>query len=151
MVVPTTLAIFYTQALQQAGRGARGGGRARGGARGARGGRGGANPPSAEMQLQALADACERLTADFGKCNTPWGDINRFQRLNDDINPSFDDSKPSIPIGCGARASRCARSTPSSSWRAHATTRWRRPSATSRCGRSSSPPASSNSKPACAA
>ena len=93
--VPTTLAIYYTQSLQQAGRGGRG---ARGGG-GARGGRGGAAEPSPAQQLAALADACARLTADFGKCDTPWGEINRFQRLANNIVPSFDDSKPSLPVG----------------------------------------------------
>ena len=29
-----------------------------------------------------------RLAADFGTWKTPWGDINRFQRLNDDIVPT---------------------------------------------------------------
>jgi acyl-homoserine-lactone acylase len=37
--------------------------------------------------------------ADFGTWKTPWGDINRFQRLNDDIAPRFDDAAPSIPVG----------------------------------------------------
>jgi acyl-homoserine-lactone acylase len=48
--------------------------------------------------LASLAAASDRLTADFGTWETPWGHINRFQRLNDDIRPSFDDSKPSIPV-----------------------------------------------------
>ncbi|MGE5245154.1 MAG: penicillin acylase family protein [Betaproteobacteria bacterium] len=48
--------------------------------------------------LQALAAASGKLAADFGTWKTPWGDINRFQRINDDITPSFDDSKPSIPV-----------------------------------------------------
>jgi acyl-homoserine-lactone acylase len=48
--------------------------------------------------LQSLAAASDRLTADFGTWKTPWGDINRFQRLSDDIVPRFDDSKPSIPV-----------------------------------------------------
>jgi acyl-homoserine-lactone acylase len=48
--------------------------------------------------LTSLAAASDRLTADFGSWQTPWGRINRFQRINDDINPSFDDSKPSIPV-----------------------------------------------------
>ncbi|MGH8293876.1 MAG: penicillin acylase family protein, partial [Steroidobacteraceae bacterium] len=48
--------------------------------------------------LESLAAASDRLTADFGSWQTPWGRINRFQRLNDDIHPSFDDSKPSIPV-----------------------------------------------------
>jgi acyl-homoserine lactone acylase PvdQ len=49
--------------------------------------------------LQSLAAASDRLTADFGTWKTPWGDINRFQRLNDDIAPRFDDASPSIPVG----------------------------------------------------
>ncbi|HLW82001.1 MAG TPA: penicillin acylase family protein [Candidatus Acidoferrales bacterium] len=48
--------------------------------------------------LQSLATASDRLTADFGAWKTPWGQINRFQRLDDDIVPHFDDSKPSIPV-----------------------------------------------------
>ena len=55
-----------------------------------------AQAPAADM-LQALADASDRLTADFGSWRTPWGEINRFQRLTDDITPSFDDTKPSTP------------------------------------------------------
>ena len=42
--------------------------------------------------------ASDRLAADFGSWKTPWGDINRFQRLNDDIAPRFDDAGPSIPV-----------------------------------------------------
>ncbi len=48
--------------------------------------------------LQSLADASDKLAADFGNWQTPWGDVNRFQRFNDDIEPHFDDSKPSIPV-----------------------------------------------------
>ncbi|HXI35242.1 MAG TPA: penicillin acylase family protein, partial [Gemmatimonadales bacterium] len=48
--------------------------------------------------LQALGAACDTLTADYGKWQTPWGDINRFQRINDDIDSRFDDAGPSIPV-----------------------------------------------------
>ena len=48
--------------------------------------------------LTSLAAASDLLTADFGSWQTPWGQINRFQRINDDISPSFDDSQPSIPV-----------------------------------------------------
>jgi acyl-homoserine-lactone acylase len=51
-----------------------------------------------QQLLASLAAASDRLTADFGSWQTPWGHINRFQRINDDISPSFDDSKPSIPV-----------------------------------------------------
>ena len=39
--------------------------------------------------------SCRR---DFGKWQTPWGDINRFQRNNGDIVQKFDDAKPSTPV-----------------------------------------------------
>jgi len=53
---------------------------------------------SAQQRLQSLAAASEKLTSDFGTWKTAWGDINRFQRLDDAIKPHFDDSKASIPI-----------------------------------------------------
>ena len=37
------------------------------------------------QQLQALAAAANKLAADFGNWKTPWGEINRFQRLTGDI------------------------------------------------------------------
>ena len=52
-----------------------------------------------EPLLQALSDASDRLAADFGTWKTPWGDINRFQRLTGDIVQPFSDTGPSIPVG----------------------------------------------------
>ena len=52
----------------------------------------------AEQRLQALASASDKLTADFGSWKTPWGEINRFQRVTGDIVQPFDDAKPSIPV-----------------------------------------------------
>jgi acyl-homoserine-lactone acylase len=49
--------------------------------------------------LRGLSRAVDRLTADFGTWRTPWGNINRFQRLTGDIVHPFDDAKPSIPVG----------------------------------------------------
>ena len=40
----------------------------------------------------------DKLAADFGKWDTPWGEINRFQRLTGDIVQPFDDEGPSIPV-----------------------------------------------------
>ncbi len=48
--------------------------------------------------LQALETACDKLTTDFGSWRTPWGEVNRFQRLTDDITPTFTDSGASIPV-----------------------------------------------------
>jgi acyl-homoserine-lactone acylase len=53
----------------------------------------------AEMLLQSLSEASDKLTADFGTWKTPWGNINRFQRLTGDIVQPFNDAGPSIPVG----------------------------------------------------
>ncbi|MBV8154745.1 MAG: penicillin acylase family protein [Candidatus Eremiobacteraeota bacterium] len=53
---------------------------------------------SANRQLAALSRATARLNRDFGTWRTPWGEVNRFQRLNDAIVAHFDDAKPSIPV-----------------------------------------------------
>ena len=50
------------------------------------------------QKLAGLAAAIDRLTTDFGQWNTPWGDINRFQRLTGDIVQPFDDAGPSHPV-----------------------------------------------------
>jgi acyl-homoserine lactone acylase PvdQ len=54
-------------------------------------------PP--DLLLQSLSKASDKLAADFGSWKTPWGEINRFQRLTGDIVPPFDDAAPSIPVG----------------------------------------------------
>lgn len=57
----------------------------------------GQDSPEAE-QLQIFADALYKLKEDFGQWNTPWGEINRYQRLNGDIRQPFDDTQPSVAI-----------------------------------------------------
>jgi acyl-homoserine lactone acylase PvdQ len=52
-----------------------------------------------EQLLQSLASASDKLAADFGKWEMPWGEINRFQRLTGDLVQPFNDAKPSIPVG----------------------------------------------------
>lgn len=49
-------------------------------------------------RLQALVRATARLEKDFGTWQTPWGEINRFQRLTGDVRQQYDDSKPSLPV-----------------------------------------------------
>ena len=61
-------------------------------------GRQGASATPQEL-LQALAAASAKLEADFGSWRTPWGDINRFQRLTGDIVQPFNDDEPSTPVG----------------------------------------------------
>ena len=58
-----------------------------------------ANNATAEQRLQALSAASDKLAIDFGSWKTPWGDINRMQRLTGDIVQPFNDAAPSIPVG----------------------------------------------------
>ncbi|WP_310473978.1 penicillin acylase family protein [Sandarakinorhabdus sp.] len=57
-----------------------------------------ASVPDAD-RLAALDTAIARLAGDFGGWDTPWGHINRFQRLNGAIAGRYDDKLPSTPIG----------------------------------------------------
>jgi len=84
--IPTSLAVFFGDAGGGGGGGRRGGGAAA------------ANVSPADRLLNALSTATDRLTADFGTWKTPWGEINRFQRISPEIVHPFDDSKPSIPV-----------------------------------------------------
>lgn len=51
-----------------------------------------------QERLAALARASDKLQADFGSWQTPWGEINRFQRLSGEVDPHYDDSQPSLPV-----------------------------------------------------
>jgi acyl-homoserine-lactone acylase len=53
---------------------------------------------TADQRLEALSAASGRLAADFESWKTPWGDINRYQRLTGDIVQPFNDAAPSIPV-----------------------------------------------------
>jgi acyl-homoserine-lactone acylase len=54
---------------------------------------------TAPERIAGLAAAVAKLQRDFGRWQTPWGEINRFQRLTDDIVQPVDDAKPSLPVG----------------------------------------------------
>jgi acyl-homoserine lactone acylase PvdQ len=89
--VATSLAVFWGEDVRRRA----GGGR-----------RGGISPEdyittkaTGEELLQSLVSASDKLASDFGKWNTPWGEINRFQRLTADIVQPFNDAGPSIPVG----------------------------------------------------
>lgn len=53
---------------------------------------------SPQERLDALQRASDKLTKDFGTWQTPWGEINRFQRISGDVDQQYDDSKPSYPV-----------------------------------------------------
>jgi len=52
-----------------------------------------------EERLEVFADTVAMLTADFDDWRTPWGDINRFQRLSGAIELDYDDARPSLAVG----------------------------------------------------
>jgi acyl-homoserine-lactone acylase len=70
-------------------------------------------------RIDALSAALDTLQRDFGRWQVPWGEINRFQRLTDDIVQPFDDAKPSLPVGFAP-----------SQWGALASFDWSRPRTT---------------------
>ncbi|RDV12656.1 acylase [Pontibacter diazotrophicus] len=53
----------------------------------------------AEERLELFRQTIAQLEADFGQWNTPWGEINRYQRINGDIQQDFNDALPSLPVG----------------------------------------------------
>ena len=50
-------------------------------------------------RLSAFREVLRQLESDFGTWEIPWGEVNRYQRINGEIRQPFDDEKPSIPIG----------------------------------------------------
>ncbi|HMH67032.1 MAG TPA: penicillin acylase family protein, partial [Pinirhizobacter sp.] len=57
-----------------------------------------AEKAGSQARLNALAEAADRLEKDFGSWGVPWGEINRFQRVDGAIKQRFDDTKASIPV-----------------------------------------------------
>ena len=51
-----------------------------------------------QVRLNALVEAADRLENDFGSWGVPWGEVNRFQRIDGAIVQPFDDAKSSIPV-----------------------------------------------------
>jgi acyl-homoserine lactone acylase PvdQ len=58
----------------------------------------GENSPPLE-RIGIFKETIVQLENDFGNWEIPWGEVNRYQRLNGDIRQPFDDAKPSISIG----------------------------------------------------
>ncbi|RNC92576.1 MAG: acylase [Allomuricauda sp.] len=50
-------------------------------------------------QLQLFEAVVTQLEEDFGTWEIPWGEVNRYQRLNGAIRQPFNDDKPSVAIG----------------------------------------------------
>lgn len=58
-----------------------------------------ADPSYQKRMVEVLEFTVNKMNEDFRTWNTPWGEINRFQRLSGDIDLKYDDGQPYIPIG----------------------------------------------------
>src|SRR5262249_55220420 len=76
--IPTSLAIYWGEEIEQHARNL--------------------DKATDDQLLQALSSAVDKLNDDFGTWKTPWGDINRYQRLTGDIVQKFNDGEASIPV-----------------------------------------------------
>lgn len=50
-------------------------------------------------RLEVFAETVAMLDADFGSWNTPWSEVNRYQRINGEIKQPFNDAAPSLGVG----------------------------------------------------
>ncbi|MDA0347065.1 MAG: acylase [Verrucomicrobia bacterium] len=58
-----------------------------------------ATGPNPANRRDAFEETLTTLREDFGRWDVPWGEVNRYQRLNGDIVQPFNDNEPSLPIG----------------------------------------------------
>lgn len=58
----------------------------------------GSDSPNTE-KLAVFKETIKILNDDFGTWKMPWGEVNRYQRLNGDIRQAFNDGLPSIGVG----------------------------------------------------
>lgn len=56
------------------------------------------------VRLETFFDTLAELNAKFGSPFTPWGEINRFQRLDGAITEHYDDDAPSEPVAFASGA-----------------------------------------------
>ena len=53
---------------------------------------------NADLKLKVFGEVVAKLQRDFGRWQLPWGEINRFQRIDPAIKPSYSDAAPSLPV-----------------------------------------------------
>lgn len=57
-----------------------------------------ANQTADTIITRLLIETMRSLEKDFGNWRTPWGELNRFQRITGAADESFSDAKPSFPV-----------------------------------------------------
>lgn len=64
------------------------------------------NAPASEL-AGTLLSVVNELNSKYGTWKTSWGTINRYQRLTGQLQETYDDSKPSLPVGMAASTWGC--------------------------------------------
>ena len=59
---------------------------------------------STEQRLRVLTDVLNDLRGKFGTWKIAWGELCRYQRLTGNINETYDDTRPSLPVGLTSSA-----------------------------------------------
>ena len=49
-------------------------------------------------KLTTLSETLADLSRDFGTWHTAWGEVNRYQRLTGQVQETYDDQQPSLPV-----------------------------------------------------
>lgn len=49
--------------------------------------------------VATLKEVSDMIAANFGTWKTPWGEVNRIQRIVNGLKPKFDDAAPSLAVG----------------------------------------------------
>lgn len=62
--------------------------------------------PAAEL-AGTLLSVVNELKGKYGSWKTSWGTINRYQRLTGNLRETYDDNKPSLPVGMAASTWGC--------------------------------------------
>jgi acyl-homoserine lactone acylase PvdQ len=63
-----------------------------------------ADSVSSAQLLNTLLDVVNNFKSKFGKWDVAWGEINRFQRVSNDIWQKYDDNKESFPVAFASSA-----------------------------------------------
>ncbi|TWI83082.1 acyl-homoserine lactone acylase PvdQ [Lacibacter cauensis] len=63
-----------------------------------------ADSASAAQLLNPLLEVVRMFQKRYGKWNVAWGEINRFQRVSNDIQQQYNDNKESVPVAFASSA-----------------------------------------------
>lgn len=63
-----------------------------------------ADSAATTLLLNTLVTVVNNFNRDFGKWNVTWGELNRYQRISNDLQQPYDDTKESVPVAFASSA-----------------------------------------------